>query len=545
MSLKKDKFHEIFFKAFSGYKYSDYEEVKPESIAVINVVKTIVIMGSFTILSLIFKKNGFHESNVIIMFILGVLFVSRSTDGYVYGISAAIIGVLSFNFFFTVPYYRFLAYRADYSVTFVIMLIVAIVTSTLTSKVKTQAKIAYIRENKIQILYEINKSLLAARNKKQVMKFCGDNLVDMFSRTIMISMVEDENKLGRPNVYISDTQGSMNVFNTEMQIALIDKCFNTGKSVGIGAEIPINSVGFYHPIKGQNEILGVIGIECFEENTLSENEKILLQSVSTQIALAIERENLYEKKKKINLEAERERLRGNLLRSISHDLRTPLTGIVGSVSTIADNYDILRDDTKKELLKIIYEDTNWLIHSVENILSMTRIDEGKLEIKKDVEVVEEIVAESISRVKRFSGSHNIKIDLPESMVMLYVDGLLIEQVLINLIDNAIKYTQSDSIIEIKVTEEEGKVIFQVSDNGKGLTREDIPNIFDRFYTKTKGHSLERRGIGLGLAICKSIVEAHGGYMEALNNSSGGATFRFSLPAVRSDKNGYEAFDFNS
>ena len=117
---------------------------------------------------------------------------------------------------------------------------------------------------------------------------------------------------------------------------------------------------------------------------------------------------------------------------------------------------------------------------------MTRIDEGKLEIKKDVEVVEEIVAESISRVKRFSGNHNIKIDLPENMVILFVDGLLIEQVLINLIDNAIKYTQSDSIIEVKVTEKEDNVIFEVSDNGKGIPEEDITAIFDRFYTKTKG-----------------------------------------------------------
>ncbi len=159
---------------------------------------------------------------------------------------------------------------------------------------------------------------------------------------------------------------------------------------------------------------------------------------------------------------------------------------------------------------------------------MTRIDEGKLEIKKDVEVVEEIIAESISRVKRFSGNHNIVIDLPESMVVLFVDGLLIEQVLINLIDNAIKYTQDDSIIEVKVIEKEENVIFEVSDNGKGIPEEDIRAIFDRFYTKTKGECLERRGIGLGLAICKSIIEGHGGSIEALNNSSGGATFRFSV-----------------
>ncbi|GCD12319.1 sensor histidine kinase [Clostridium tagluense] len=545
MRLKKSKLNEWFLKIFNEYEYNDYSEIKPKQMIIANVFKIIAIMSLSTIITLIFRKIGIHESNVIIVYILGVLFVSISTDGYIYGTMASIIGVLSFNFFFTVPYYSFLAYRADYPVTFIIMLIAAIITSTLTSRVKTQVRISFIRENRMKILYKINKSLLTARNKKQVVEFCGDNLVDMFNRTIMIAILDDKNNLQKPSDYMVNGEYGRNIFKSDVEVLAIEKCFKTGQSVGVEADISINSVGYYHPIKGQNKILGIIGIVCLEEDTLSKNEKILLESVSTQIALAIEREDLYQKKKNINLEAERERVRGNLLRSISHDLRTPLTGILGSVSTITDNYDILDNDIKKELLDIIYEDTSWLIHSVENILSMTRIDEGKLEIKKDAEVVEEIVAESISRVKRFSGSHNIVTDLPQDMVILFVDGLLIEQVLINLIDNAIKYTQDDSIITVKVTVKEDNVVFDISDNGKGIPEEDITSIFDRFYTKTKGDCLEKRGIGLGLAICKSIIEAHGGCMEALNNSSGGATFRFSLPGIRSDENGYKAFDFNS
>ncbi|MGH4137622.1 DUF4118 domain-containing protein [Clostridium sp.] len=543
--MSKGKFYGKILKAISNYNRSDYEETKPKTMIIINLFKTIVIMILSIIISLIFRRIGLHESNVIMVFILGVLFVSRYTDGYVYGILAAVIGVLSFNFFFTIPYYSFLAYRADYPVTFIIMLIAAIITSTLTSRVKSQAKISLIRENRMQILYKINKSLLVARNKKQVVEYCEDNLVDMFNRTIMIAILDNKNNLQKPCDYAVNGGENKDIFKSDVEALAIEKCFEMGKSVGIEAEIYMNSVGHYHPIKGQNEILGIIGIVCIKEDTLSKNEKILLESVSTQIALAIEREDLYEKKRQINLETETERLRGNLLRSISHDLRTPLTGILGSVSTITDNYDLLDNDTKKELLAIIYEDTSWLIHSVENILSMTRIDEGKLEIKKDVEVVEEIVAESIARVKRFSGSHNVVTNLPGNMVLLFVDGLLIEQVLINLIDNAIKYTQSDSIIEVKVTESEENVIFQVSDNGKGIPKADIRAIFDRFYTKTRGDCLEKRGIGLGLAICKSITEAHGGSIEAFNNSSGGASFKFSLPVIRSDENGYKAFDFNS
>jgi two-component system sensor histidine kinase KdpD len=539
--LKKGEFDERVFKTYSEHKYNGYEEIKR---IFVNAFETIVIMSLFTILSLIFKKIGFHESNVIIVFILGVLFVARNTDGYIYGIMAAIIGVLSFNFFFTIPYYSFLAYRSDYPVTFIVMLIAAIITSTLTSRVKTQAKISFIRENRMRILYKINNLLLTGKDKRQIVESCGDNLIDMFNRSIMITIVDDKNILQKPNIYPFNDKYNKNIFESSLEIEGVERCFITGKSVGIEAEIPMNNVGYYHPITGQNKIRGVIGIACFEENTLSENEKILLQSVSTQMALAIEREDLYEKKRQVNLENERERLRGNLLRSISHDLRTPLTGILGSVSTISDNYDVLDNDTKKELIQNIYKDTSWLIHSVENILSMTRLDEGRLEIKKDVEIVEEIISESISKVTKFSGKHNIKTNLPDKMIILLVDGLLIEQVLINLIDNAIKYTQSDSIIEIKVTQKDENVFFEVSDNGNGIPKEDIKYIFDRFYTKTKGISLEKRGIGLGLAICKSIIEVHGGYMEVFNNSSGGATFKFSLP-TRSDSNEYKAFNLNS
>ncbi|MBU3114570.1 DUF4118 domain-containing protein [Clostridium lacusfryxellense] len=543
--LNKVKFSESFFKISSENNHYEYEDIKPKTMIITNALKTLAIMCFAIVISLVFRKIGIHESNVIIVFILGVLFVSRNTVGYIYGIFAAIFGVLSFNYFFTVPYYSFLAYRADYPVTFIIMLIAAIITSTLTSRVKSQARISLLRENRMLILHKINKSLLQSKNKKQVVKFCGNDLVDMFDRTIMIASLNYENKLQSPKDYMTCGEDRLNIFQSDLEIIAVEKCFLSGRSVGVKGEIYLNSIGHYHPIKGQNKILGVIGIACVEGITLSKNEEILLDSVSSQIALAIEREDLYEKKRQINLETETERLRGNLLRSISHDLRTPLTGILGSVSTITDNYERLDNDTKKELLAIIYEDTSWLIHSVENILSMTRIDEGKLEIKKDIEVVEEIISESISRVKRFSGKHNIVVHLPECMVVLFVDGLLIEQVLINLIDNAIKYTQDDSIIEVKVVENEGNVIFEVSDNGKGIPQEDLKSIFDRFYTKSKGECLERRGIGLGLAICKSIIEGHGGSIEAMNNSSGGANFRFMLPVIRSEENGYKALDSNS
>ncbi len=210
-------------------------------------------------------------------------------------------------------------------------------------------------------------------------------------------------------------------------------------------------------------------------------------------------------------------------------MRTPLTGILGSVTTIIDNNDVLEHDIKNELLENIFKDASWLVHSVENILSITRIDEGKFEIKKNLELVEEIISGAISKVKRFAENHTLKVDVPDKLILVNVDGLLIQQVMVNLIDNAIKYTPANSFIEINVKEKNDRVIFQVLDNGNGIPEEDLNNIFDRFYISTKFGYLEKRGTGLGLAICKSIIEAHGGKIFAFNNLHGGATFEFSLP----------------
>ncbi len=352
-------------------------------ITIVNIALTIGIMMFVTMLSFLFRYVGVAESNMIIAYILGVLLVAKYTDGYVYGIAASVMGVLKFNFFFTEPYYTFEAYRPDYPITFVIMLISAIITSTLTTKAKLDA---------------------------------------------------------------------------------------------------------------------------------------------------MERERLLKQQQESQLEVERERLRGNLLRAVSHDLRTPLTGILGATATILDHGKVLDQEVQRNLLQGVYDDASWLIHSVENILSITRIDEGNIELKKNMEAVEEVVAEAVSRMKKQSAGHTIKINIPDELIMLPMDGSLITQVLVNLIDNAVKYTADGSVIEIKTQIEGGNVVFEVSDNGKGISEETLPFIFNRFYTGASLKDTGRRGTGLGLAICRSIITAHGGEISAYNNPAGGATFRFTLAA---------------
>lgn len=289
------------------------------------------------------------------------------------------------------------------------------------------------------------------------------------------------------------------------------------------------------PLKGQDKLLGVIGISCIN-GVLKTEEKFIFQTISSQISIALDREILAEIQKNSKLEIESERLRNNLLRSISHDLRSPLAGIKGSVSTIIENGNLISNDKKEELLQGVYDDTEWLIRLIENLLSMTRFEEGNMEIKKNMELVEEVIYEAVQRTSKRFKDHKIKVKIPENVIMAPMDGSLIKQVLINLLDNSLKFTPKDSLIEVRAYEKEKKVFFEVIDNGNGISEEILPHIFDRFFTNGSKISDSRRGVGLGLAICKSIVEAHNGMIDAYNKKAGGAVFRFYIPK---EENKYE------
>ncbi len=512
---------------FSNKDSNSRTKLPKVRLAIKDVLVAVSIMSLATLLSFFFRYINFHESNFIMAYILGVLIVAKQTDGYIYGIIASVIGVSSFNFFFTEPYFTFTTYRADYPVTFLVMLIVASITSTLTAKAKQEARLSSLREKRTQVLYEITQGLLKVRSINQIAEVGSRDIAKLFNCSVIIATVRSGDELGEPYIFAFDNDERANIFESFHEKQSVAEAFKTGNPVGAGTDKFADSLAYYLPVKGQSGTLGVVGVSCFDGKFLAEEQIRLLEAVTAQMALAMERERLSEKQQKSKMDMERERLRGNLLRAISHDLRTPLTGILGSTATILDHGELLDKTVKRELLQGVYEEASWLIHSIENILNITRIDEG-IEIIKSMEAVEEIVAEAVSRIKKLATNHIIEIDIPTDLIMLPMDGTLIEQVLVNLIDNALKFTPSGSNIGVKTQVKGEKVVFEVSDNGEGIPEEDIPFIFDRFYTAPT-ISLSRRGTGLGLAICKSIVTAHGGEISVFNKPSGGATFRFVLP----------------
>jgi len=444
-------------------------------------------------------------------------------------IIASVIGVLSFNFFFTEPRFTFAVHDPGYLITFPIMLIVSLITSTLTSRIQVQAEISSARERKTDILFQISRSFLRTRGTAELITQSLDHLTRLFRRDVLFYLVNQQHELSNPYLRAERQNDYTKYLNIDEQ-AVVQWVLKNQKEAGRGTSVFPEAQAFYLPVKGQSELLGIIGIE----GILEQEQRIFLENVVAQIVMALDRERLTEDQERSKVEIEKETIRSNLIRSISHDLRTPLTGIAGASSTLLENFNSLEPEVVKKLLLDINQDSEWLIRLVENLLSLTRLDEGKLPLEKNLEALEEIVSEAIRRVSKRASEHHITLTIPDKLILIPMDGSLILQVIINLIDNALKYTPKGTEITVNVVEKKDQVIFEIGDNGPGIPEAALPNIFDRFFTTNTKTGDTRRGIGLGLAICKSIVKAHGGSIDAGNKPDGGAIFRFSLPYETQD-----------
>lgn len=247
-----------------------------------------------------------------------------------------------------------------------------------------------------------------------------------------------------------------------------------------------------------------------------------------EIAFAIEKYKLNEAQKQATMESEKERLRANLLRAISHDLRTPLTSISGNASVLLTNENQIEPNAKRKLYQDIYDDSMWLINLVENLLSVTRIDNGTMSIKMQAELVDEIISEAMKHINRKASEHKLSVNVSDDMLMVCADARLIIQVIINIIDNAVQYTAPGSEICVRAFRKDNMAVIEIADNGDGIDDESKKKIFDMFYTANNSRGDSRRGLGLGLSLCKSIVSAHGGEIYVKDNQPKGSIFGFTL-----------------
>lgn len=524
---------DIHIIPYRNKQTKNYKEKKENSlnyelkVSTKDLVKLVIITLLTTITSYILRYYGLRDDNILLVYTLGVLLVSVWANGYSVGVISSIINIVLLNYLFTKPLYTLSIDDPNYIITLFVFCVVGIITSTLTSRIKYQMEKYSKREQNTQMLYQISRNFIRLSSKEDIVNKAIDILSMALSKDI-VCYIENKNTKTFDLYEKTLIKESINPLITEDEKAVASWVFNNKTLAGNSTDTLPGAKGFYIPIIGIKDTLGVIGVSC-DKKYLDNEDLSLIESVIAQMAIALDREELSEIQKQASLEIESERLRSNLLRAISHDLRTPLAGISGAVSTIIKNKDLIDESVIDDLLNGIYEDAQWLIRLVENLLSMTRIEEGKLEVKKQDELVEEVIEQSLKHIKRRIENVVVNINLPDEILFVPMDAKLIEQVFINLIDNAIKYTKVNCKIEINVYNKESYVCFEVKDNGPGIKEEFTEKIFDRFFTGETKYKDSRKGIGLGLSICKSIIDAHKGKISVQNNKDKGSTFKFTLP----------------
>lgn len=498
-----------------------------------DTLKTVGLLTAVTLVSFGLRALGISDHNVIMAYILSVLLVSRITAGYAYGISASILSVLAFDFFFTFPHFSFMA-LTGYPITFAIMLFAALITSALTVRIKAQVRLAVERERRTEVLYEINKNLLATRGLENIITLTEEYIVKLFGRSVVFYTADPAQGTNH-GMTQAPGEADASFLCSEDEKAVAHWVFVNQKPAGAGTDTLIGAGAFYMPVISQGRVLGVLGISC-AKGLLDHDNLLFLHMIASQVAMALERQYLSDEQRRILVESEKEKMRSNLLRAISHDLRTPLTGILGASSAILENEEFFDQPTRNKLIANIKEDSQWLIRMVENLLSITRIHEGTMNVSKAPEAAEEIVAEAVGRIRKRFPDRNISVKVPNELLLVPMDGTLIVQVLINLLENAIKHSAENSLTEVEVKKVGKTAVFEVLDSGEGIADQDLPYLFDGDISGKKRSSDSSRGMGIGLSICKSIIKAHNGKLEAANRKTGGAAFRFTLPLEGSENN---------
>lgn len=494
----------------------------------IDFIITISILFLATLTAFILVEASQINDNIFGVYILAVVIISRFTNGFFWGILSSLAGVIGVNYFFTFPYFKIDFTLSGYSIIFLIMLLISIIISIMTVQIKDQALISEQKEKKTNILYEINKKLLATRGIDNIIDLTLDYLQSFYESTV-IFYLEDPHSGGKGTIK-SISKEHEELLNTENEFFTVHLVFRNKKIAGPGTDISTKCKGIYVPIVSHGEILGVVGLICKDIDFWDKENVTFLDVLVSQVALAIERQKLSDKQRNILVETEKEKMRSNLLRAISHDLRTPLTCILGSSATLLENKNHLEPITHDKLILDIHEDAKWLINMVENLLTVTRISEETATVKKSPEAVEEIISEAIMRVKKRYKDCQLDVQIPHEILFVPMDAILVEQVIINLIENSIKHSGIlTSPIQIVVTFDHTHAIFEISDDGIGLKEEDLPKIFDGYSINENKSSDSSRGMGIGLCICKSIINAHSGTISAFNKKTGGAVFQFTLP----------------
>lgn len=517
-------------KGTPAYKERKAREQK-RRFSVTDLIRSILILIGATLVGFVFDAFGLSEANIITVYILGVLVTAVVTTQQAYSLASSVVSIFVFNFFFTKPRFTLNAYDAGYPTTFVVMFLSALITGSLAAKIKQHAKQSAQTAYRTKVLLDTNQLLQQAKEKDSIITVTANQLTKLLGRDIVFYTAE-KGGLSEPVRFPAaehekkDAETDCVSANEKAVAAWV---FKNNKHAGATTNTLSNAACLYLAVRSKSHVYGVVGI-VMGQSLIDSFENSIVLSILGECALAMENEQIAAEKEEAAVLAKNEQLRANLLRSISHDLRTPLTSISGTAGVLLASGQSLSEEKKKQLYNTIYDDSLWLINLVENLLSVTKIEDGTMNLRLTAELMDEVITEALRHINRKSVEHHITVKQSEEFILAKMDARLIIQVIINIVDNAIKYTPKGSSITISTSKAKGRVIVEIADDGPGIPDEAKPRIFDMFYTANTKVADSRRGLGLGLALCKSILNVHGGEITVSDNKPTGTVFRFTLPA---------------
>lgn len=479
---------------------------------------SLILVAAATLVSMLVRPF-FQPANMVMIYLL-VVVVAALRLGRKAAILTAFLGVLAFDFFFVPPHLTFAVADTQYLITFVALFAVGVIISSLVSKARERAEAVRDREMQTNSLYHLSRDLAATAHMETLLEAVLKNLSESLNARVAVILPEGDR--------MKIAAASKGLHPSVKELAVADWAFRNRKEAGHGTET-LGSAEFLHlPLQASGNLLGVLGIKLENEaDYRSRQTRRMLDAFANQAAMALERIQLSRQAEQAQILQARENLERALLNSISHDLRTPLVSITGALDTLRERVHTLADEARLDLLNTAWEEAERLNRFVGNLLDMTQLEAGVVKLRKELCDVQDLVGCALAVLERRLSSRQIQVDIPSALPMVRLDMTLMTQVLVNLIDNALKYSPAGSPLTISARQEHASLVLALADCGPGVPEKDLKRIFDKFYRIPVPEGAG--GTGLGLSICKGIVEGHGGTIRAENRAGGGLTVIMTVP----------------
>ena len=499
---------------------------------------TLAIMAVCSVAGLLMFSLGMPNGGIAGLYMLGVLGVSILSAGPWYGVTASVAGVALFDFLFVEPRFSFTVYDMDYVGLFAAMLLVSTATSAITGRARAQAHKSTVRALHTELLLGNSRRLQKASDETAILQEAARQLGTLLGCAATIYPVHQGRLVQQP-CFVNTPDSPQQQANAGAQgdtprdeLGVAQWVAKNNRPAGAGTDSLPGSRHYFIPISSRSEVLAVAELAVMpgQHAPLADaNSKNLVLALAGECALALEKERLTRANASIAVRAQQEKLRADVLRSISHDLRTPLTGICGNAAILASPNGAGSAERNAALAATIEEESRYLVGMVENLLALTRLEQQNFTLRLEPELLEDIIGEAVQIMERRAARHDLHAEMPSALLMARMDARLMVQVLVNLLDNAVKYTPEGTAIRVRALADGPWVRLEVADNGPGISVQEQAGIFDMFHAAAIKKGDGRRGMGLGLALCRSIVQAHGGQIEVHANLPQGAVFSLTLP----------------